>query len=155
MSSENDSKIPTPALVLGVAGLAPFFAGAVGLWLFDSAPRREATLQLLLTYCAVILAFMGAIHWGMVMIRSEYATRGPMIRAVLPALLAWAALALPPLASMAAFLIGFPAVLAMDLHAVNSGLAPRWYRRLRIPLTLAVVACLGTAMAALGSRSPT
>ena len=43
-------------------------------------------------------------------------------------------------------------VYLMDACSIRAGVAPAWYRRLRIPLTAAVLACLALALAALFVR---
>ena len=130
----------------------PAPAGAAGAWLLDG-PRLDAVLELLAAYAAVILSFMGAIHWGLAMRGAPRAGRA-MALSVLPALLAWFALSIPPGGGLAVTAVGFAGVYWMDARAVAAGAAPAWYRRLRIPLTLAVLACLAAALAAVVLRSP-
>jgi len=57
-------KPPQLALLLGYAGLVPFVSGALGIWGIPIG-WRPFVLDALLDYAAVILAFMGAIHWGL------------------------------------------------------------------------------------------
>ena len=80
------------AWALGISGLLPFVAGAVGLW---SLPPEWAGLAALalLTYAAVIVSFLGGIHWGLAMPLTP-TRRGLLIWGVLPSLLAWAGLLL-------------------------------------------------------------
>jgi hypothetical protein len=88
---------PKPAAeawALGLAGLLPFVAGAVGLWLFPPAWFGLAALGLL-AYAAVIVSFLGGIHWGLAMPLAQLTKRRSLlIWGVLPSLLAWAALLL-------------------------------------------------------------
>ena len=94
-----ESAIVTPSLkpgnaawALGIAGLLPFVASAAGLWLLAPDWASFAALALL-TYAAVIVSFLGGIHWGLAMQLSQ--TRpGLLIWGVLPSLLAWAGLLL-------------------------------------------------------------
>jgi hypothetical protein len=65
-----ESAIVTPSLkpgnaawALGIAGLLPFVASAAGLWLLAPDWASFAALALL-TYAAVIVSFLGGIHWG-------------------------------------------------------------------------------------------
>ena len=141
-------RVPPAAAWLGGAGLLPFVAGAAGVWVLEE-PRHGATVSLLSTYAAVILSFMGAIHWGLAMRGPDRSQARVMGLSVLPALLAWFALALPPVAAMVLMGAGFLGVYALDARAIAVGLAPPWYRRLRIPLTAGVFACLALAVAAL------
>lgn len=56
------SDVPRPALALGVAGLIPFAACTAALWMADPAWQTEAG-RMLLGYAAVILTFLGGVHW--------------------------------------------------------------------------------------------
>ena len=80
------------AWALGVAGLLPFVAGAAGLWLLPPEWAGLAALALL-TYAAVIVSFLGGIHWGLAMPLAQ-TRRGLLVWGVLPGLLAWAGLLL-------------------------------------------------------------
>jgi hypothetical protein len=139
--------VPRSAAWLGGLGLLPFLAGTAGVWLLEQ-PRREAALLLLTGYAAVILAFMGAVHWGLAMAAPAQTRGRVMTLSVIPALLAWVALSLPPGGALALMAAGYLGVYLMDSRAVAIGLAPRWYRRLRIPLTAAVLTCVSLSLAA-------
>ena len=52
------------ALRLGYAGLVPFVLGAVLVWLVHRDVQPYATL-LLAGYGAVIVSFLGGVHWGL------------------------------------------------------------------------------------------
>ena len=85
-------KPKTDAWALGIAGLLPFVAGAAGLWFLPPDWAGLAALALL-TYAAVIVSFLGGIHWGLAMPLVQ-TQRGLLIWGVLPSLLAWAGLLL-------------------------------------------------------------
>ena len=74
------------AWALGVAGLLPFAVGAAGLWLL---PPQWAGLAAaaLLAYAAVIVSFLGGIHWGLAMATGQ-PRPGGLVWGVLPSLLA-------------------------------------------------------------------
>ncbi len=85
---------PTPAaLRLGHAGLLPFVAGAALTWFVrsDAHPHITAALS---AYAAVIVAFLGGIHWGFAMRQSGPALSLPLW-GVVPSLVAWVAMLLP------------------------------------------------------------
>ena len=46
---------------LGYAGLLPFFGGLALLWY---PPMADLGISALTLYAAVILSFVGAVHWG-------------------------------------------------------------------------------------------
>ena len=136
--------VPRPALMLGLGGLIPFWAGAVlPILRPDLAPVLTPAL---LGYAAVILAFMGAVHWGLAM-----ADRDPAAAwlryggSVVPPLVAWVALLLPPPAGLAVFVAAFALLYAADRRAVAAGWAPAWYPALRRLLTALVVLALAVA----------
>lgn len=136
---------PRLAVLLGYAGLLPFVSGALGIW-FTPVGWRPLVLAALLDYAAVILGFMGAIHWGLAMRAHEEseAARLQLGLSVIPALLGWFAVAavLPVLLAIGLLLVAYIGLYLADLHAVRLGLAPAWYGPLRRPLTFAVVVCL-------------
>ena len=150
MHDFNASQPPLLARLLGYAGLLPFISGALGVWLIPLG-WRPWVLQALLDYAAVILAFMGAIHWGLAMRAGaeENAARLQLGLSVIPPLLGWLAIAsnLPHSLSLPLLLLCFVALYLADLRAVNLGLAPRWYPALRGPLTLIVCVSLLLAWA--------
>jgi hypothetical protein len=141
-------KPPQLAVLLGYAGLVPFVGGALGIWVIPMG-WRPFVLAALLDFAAVILAFMGAIHWGLAM-RAEETDENAKLQlglSVIPPLLGWAALAggLPMGLSLPIFLFAFIGLYLADMHAVRVGLAPQWYPALRTPLTLVV--CLSLLVA--------
>ncbi len=139
--------VPVVATRLGYAGLIPFVVGAALCFVPDIGWRGLGE-RLLLTYAAVILSFMGAIHWGIALREPAHATQLYLV-SVLPALVAWLALLLPPLPAFALLATGFTLLFVFDLRCTRAGLLPAWYPLLRAPLTLVVLLCLG--LAALGS----
>lgn len=138
------TRIPRAPLLLGLAGVLPFAWGALtillpalGDWSFEALGARLTGRTLLVLYGTVILSFMSGVVWG-------FAARAEGRRAAvlytlstLPAL--WALLA-----GFSAVLLalGFLALPVLDRHAQRAGLAPPWWLRLRLLLTVPVVACL-------------
>lgn len=131
--------VPDPAVLLGLAGLLPFVVGALAT--LDGGPLGQWAPSALLGYAAVILSFMGGVHWGLAMT----AERPSWLRygaSVVPALLGWLALLIGGRLAFLLLVASFASLLAYDLGAVRAGEAPAWYPRLRWPLTLVVVLCL-------------
>ena len=104
-------------------------------------------MQELLNYAAVILAFMGAIHWGLAMRADEASDQAPVQLglSVIPPLLGWFALSLPINLALPVFFLAFAALYFADVWAVRHGLAPVWYLALRKPISIVVVASLVVA----------
>lgn len=134
---------PKLAVGLGMAGLVPFVTGALGLWITPEV-WRERVLEELIAYAAVILAFMGAIHWGLAMRADEASDKAPVQvgLSVIPPLLGWVALSLPVNFGLPVIFVAFAALYFADIWAVRHGLAPVWYPALRKPLSIAVVVSL-------------
>ncbi|CAD5376778.1 conserved membrane hypothetical protein [Pseudomonas sp. OF001] len=132
---------PHLAWLLGLAGLIPFISGALGIWL-TPVGWRPLVLTALLDYSAVILAFMGAIHWGLAMRAEEDSLNAQMQLglSVIPPLIGWAAVSfgMPVALAIPVFILAFIGLYLADLRAVRLGLAPIWYKPLRKPLTVAV-----------------
>lgn len=145
------TRIPPFIRALGVGGLVPFVLLAGALWLPLSLPQLVVVRTLLNTYAALILSFVGALHWGLAL-KDCPAGQEPdglaLLWGVVPCMLAWLALMLPPLATGLMLAGGFLLQLAMDWHRLARLGAPAWFLRLRIGLTAAVVSCLLGAAAA-------
>lgn len=145
----NAIRPPRLAVGLGMVGMIPFVTGALGLWVTPEV-WRERVLEELLGYAAVILAFMGAIHWGLAMRAEESSEKAPfqLGLSVIPPLLGWVALSLPINLAIPVFFFAYAALYYADIWAVNHGLAPVWYPALRKPLSVAVILSLLVAWAA-------
>ncbi len=134
-----DLKVPALPAILGYAGLIPFVVLGVGMWFVPSS-QQEILNKALLSYAACILAFMGAIHWGLAM--TAHANSMQLGLSVLPALLAWLALNSALTWSYSILIIGFVLLCFADSISTRQRNLPNWYPRLRVPLTLIVVVSL-------------
>ncbi|MFK7852913.1 MAG: DUF3429 domain-containing protein [Granulosicoccus sp.] len=146
--------IPTPALVLGVAGLLPFIATALAsctpsniielLAGAHSAPAlKQLALNALGAYGAVILSFLGGIRWGSLLSdTSRLQQWQPLALSVVPSLIAWPALLLKPSLMLSILVVGFLFQFALDVKAVKRGELPPWFGRLRTILTTGAVLSL-------------
>jgi hypothetical protein len=104
---------PPMAWRLGYAGLIPFVFGAVLVWLVtgEAHPYVAAALS---AYGAVIVSFLGGIHWGLVMRSMPQAEHSPdtsssaadsaLVWGVMPSLAAWLGVLMPPYAGL--FVLG-------------------------------------------------
>jgi glutaredoxin len=128
--------VPQAGQWLGYAGLIPFLAALAGFMLSD-AVRQEYFARQFLAYGAVILSFVGAVHWG-VALGGGRLRMMRMAFSVLPALLAWAALLLPAAAGAWLLLAGFVGLRAWEASPPVAETLPRWYRNMRTRLTALV-----------------
>ena len=138
---------PTPnaALVLGLAGLIPFVVGT----LVEIAGVRWHGIggaEVVRTYGAIILAFMGGTQWG-ASLRDTQMLWARYGYSVVPALLAWPALLLGLEEGLTVLIGGFVFVYVLDEWMRFRGWLPGWYLRLRRFLTAAVLASLGVTLA--------
>lgn len=154
MTTQNlSSSIPGMALLLGLAGLIPFAAGALALW--APLPVLDATLglRLVIGYGALILSFLGGIRWGTAI--GPYAASrqgGEFAASVLGSLAGLAALFLPSVPALTLLIAGFLMQALWDVTSVESGRLPAWFGRLRMMLTAgAVVSLIATLVAVIVS----
>jgi Protein of unknown function (DUF3429) len=90
---------PSPAaLRLGYAGLLPFVAGALLVWVVRADAHPYAT-AMLASYAAVIVSFLGGIHWGLAM-RQGTPPQAMLMWGVVPSLVAWVAVVMPAYAGL-------------------------------------------------------
>lgn len=139
------TKIPAAALWLTAAGFIPFALFSLGS--IAAPPMHQHKMEIaLLLYGAVILSFLGGIHWGYEMARKSEGTDSPSFSrlglSVLPSLAAWGSLALPQPYSAVGLAVSLILTLAYDIICVQQGYMLKWYPKLRVPVTLAVVASL-------------
>lgn len=135
----------TPRMVawLGYGGLLPFIVLAAASFL-DPA-RGGAWQQGLLNYGAVILSFVGALHWGLAMagVPVSAARRNVAYTwSVVPALIGWLSLLLDPFAGSALLAAGFAAHYVQDRRVAQHAALPYWYLPLRLRLSVVAAVCL-------------
>lgn len=134
------SKLPLPALVLGFAGLIP--PGVLTIVaLFDIGLFAPSTPGFVRTYAAIILSFLGGTWWGFAS-REGRPSWLLLTLAVLPALAGWWAIfSFQPPQALFALALMLVAALAVDALLVRRRLAPGWWMKLRVPLSLGLALC--------------
>ena len=136
----DDSKAIMTARLLGYGGLLPFLflAGAV---LFELRTPFAPASALLIGYGAIILSFVGALHWGAEFNKAKGHMRAlAFLWSILPALLGWVALMMPVAIATSLLIAGLISCLLYDLKILKAGHWPSWMRALRLTLTL--LACV-------------
>jgi len=128
------------AKVLGYAGLIPFIILSIASWI--EIPYLDNAVYALITYAAIILSFMGAIHWGMAMSKTDNKQSKYFIASVIPALAAWFSLLFTAFFSLIILLTGFISLIIYDLAVEKTQAFPGWYIPMRIRLTFIVVLSL-------------
>lgn len=147
----------TVAVGLSVAGLIPFLVAGI-IVLLDPVDTPIA-VQVLISYGAVILSFIGAVHWGFALRDTAHPLPGAMTPqmlgyerqlltfGVLPALLGWLALLamihfnLPGVAVLL-LLIGFFLTVVVETIGKGRGLVAGNYLILRWCVSIVVMLIL-------------
>ncbi|MFZ3583246.1 DUF3429 domain-containing protein [Loktanella sp. DJP18] len=140
------SPVPRAPLLLGLAGLWPFYWGFatllipdLGTWALLTLGGRFTAPFVQLSYGTVILSFMSGVLWG-------FATRDPgwsgYAFSVIPALWAFFMVGGGPVSAALNLCIGFIGLLLLDLHFWQRQAAPAWWMSLRALLTGLVVLSL-------------
>jgi hypothetical protein len=123
---------------LGAAGALLFVA--LGLLSWIEGPWQSEVRFALIAYGAVILSFVGALHWAFAMLAADM-TEAERKRgyawSVLPAVLGWIALLLPPSLSVALLLLGLWSHYSQDVRLTHRVALADWYLPLRLGLTSA------------------
>ena len=138
---------PKLPLLLGVSGIIPFALLSIALWIVPSG-QAVVMSKWLVSYGAVILTFVGALHWGVAMVHPEVPDRDRgllMVWSVVPALVAWVALGLEPLAALGVLAVTFIIQYEADRRLDKRFPVTQWFLRLRGQLTAAVVVCIALA----------
>ena len=158
-------RAPAPmVLLLGFLGLIPFVVTAylASAW---RSPSDAQALTALLTYSAIILSFLGAVHWGFALAEPPQSLAGlsplpyaqdpahkpRLVLGVVPALIGWAALLIgllipAPSIALCVLIAGFLATNIAEHTAHRRGWVPGTYLWLRWILTVIVVALLVTVL---------
>ena len=159
------ARLPTIALLLGIAGLIPFIGA--GIAAVSATPQGQDPRGLLafIGYGAVILSFLGGVHWGFVLKPlPESLPGGPpgslvvtdtrpgsrLTLGVVPALVGWIAIltyafGLPWL-GLVVLIAGFLATVLTEAQLNRRGLMPARYMWLRWGLTIVVLMILVTVL---------
>lgn len=138
--------------LLGYFGLMPFVVPTVFM-LYDPG-HFEMWRHFLLSYGAVILSFVGALHWSFAMLLHELPIdrqRASFLWSVAPSLVAWISLSIPKTFGFTLLAIFFAFALIRDKQLFNQVNLPTWYMPLRRNLTVIAMTCLLIA-AYMGSR---
>ena len=142
-------KIPGAALMLGLAGLIPFVAGAAAQWTHIPLLPSGVGLKLAIVYGAIILSFLGGIRWGTAIGPYDQGRQTLEFSAsVLGSLAGLAAVFLPNIPALALLIAGFLMQGLWDVMSVDAGRLPHWFGRLRMILTAGAVVSLVAALLA-------
>lgn len=137
MNDLNSDSVRRTAAWLGYGGLIPFVVLAPAS-LLDPIHGLSWS-DALFGYGAVILSFVGALHWAFAMTASgldEQQRVRSLIWSVVPALIAWPALLLMPAFAAVLLVGGFAVHYLVDRNLTRRANLPAWYLPLRLRLTV-------------------
>ena len=136
-------RVPVPAVALGAAGLLPpllAILARITATANDDFALGQFAMVVGLQYVSLILSFLGGMWWGIAAARLPATRIAPwLLVAVSPSLVAIALHILSnwfPGPSVVALGLAVAATLPVDRRLVRAGLAPRWWMKLRAPLSL-------------------
>ncbi|KPF59453.1 hypothetical protein D621_03425 [beta proteobacterium AAP51] len=139
--------LPASARRLGAAGLLPFAAGALLVWLVRDEEAHAFVAQALSVYAALIVSFLGGIHWGLAFRHAEPPTP-LLVWGVVPSLVAWPAVLMPPWSGLVLHGVMLLACYAADRRLYPAQGVARW---LTLRFRLSAVAALCCFVAAAGT----
>ena len=151
MADENSVALPRTVAWLGYGGLLPFLV----LTPASLLDHHHGALwsDALYAYGAIILSFIGALHWGLAMSLPELTERqrsACFAWSVVPALIAWPAVLFSPPLAAPLLVFGFIAHYLQDRRLARQAKLPGWYLPLRLRLTSVAVVCLVAGVFASG-----
>jgi hypothetical protein len=91
---------------------------------------------------------MAGVIWGFAARTEGRAATFYYALSVIPAIFVFLTAFSAPRPSLIMLILGFVALLAIDVSAARQGLAPPWWMSLRLLLTTGVVICLGIGVLA-------
>ncbi|MGH8208803.1 MAG: DUF3429 domain-containing protein [Steroidobacteraceae bacterium] len=139
------SRLNTTAEIISYAGIVPFVLCLLGIAVLPDYGARELAQRIAISYGAVVLAFVGAVHWGLAL--ADRMPWRPMrvAGAVLPSLIAVTATVLGGQRGLALLVVGFGVFWLYEHRSVGAEL-PAAYMSLRRNLSLVVCTLLAVTM---------
>jgi Protein of unknown function (DUF3429) len=139
------SRLNTTAEIVSYAGVAPFVLCLLGIALLPNYAARELAQRIAISYGAVVLAFIGAVHWGLALAGRLSWRAARVVGAIAPALLGVAATVLGGQHGLALLVVGFGVFWLYEHRVVGTELPPA-YLSLRRNLSLAVCTLLALTL---------
>ncbi|KAI0093888.1 hypothetical protein BDY19DRAFT_856702, partial [Irpex rosettiformis] len=165
--------VPRPYVIFGLAGGLPYLGSALTTVYLARQAGEAATavsatidpgvaitvlhqaLTFQTTYGAVLLSFLGALHWGFEFSGyggAKYYSR--LMLGAAPVVFGWSTLAMEPMGGLIAQWVGFTGMWWADMKATNAGWTPKWYSQYRFYLSILVGTCIIGTLAATSYWGP-
>lgn len=139
------SRLNAAAEIVSYAGLVPLVLCLLGVALLPDFTARELAQRIAVAYGAVVLAFVGAVHWGLALAGHLAWSPARIAGAVLPAVFGAAASVLGGQRGLALLVVGFGVFWLYEHRKVGTEL-PAPYLSLRRNLSLVVCMLLSVTM---------
>ncbi|KAI5993195.1 hypothetical protein EDC04DRAFT_2872685 [Pisolithus marmoratus] len=157
-------KVPTSLFAMGLAGTTVYLARQAGLATMGLATNLDPGVALTVLdqalnfqvhYGAVLLSFLGALHWGMEIAGyGGYKGYRRLCLGVAPAIVAWSTITLEPMSALLCQWLGFVGLWYADNRATAAGWTPVWYSQYRFYLSLLVGTCIIGSLAGTSYYGP-
>ena len=130
---------------LGYAGLIPFVLLAALMWLVEPGLLPFVSIALV-GYAAVIVSFLGGVHWGIGFMQGAAAPRVHFVWGVVPSLLVWLALLMSADAALLSLALMVVLCYGVDSKLYRQAGLTQWLpMRLRLTAVAAASCILGAA----------
>lgn len=140
-------RLPPLAVRLGYAGWLPFVIALACVAGAETPELRVFGLRLALGWGAAILAFLGAVHWGLALAGRWSWSLSMALASVLPSLWAAASVIIGGARGLAALLAGFGLLWLYEHRQIGAAFPPP-YLALRRILSIGVCALLALTVIA-------
>ena len=132
--------------LLGLLGLVPFIYFSF-IDSYFAIFNIEDRLTFIITYAAIILSFLGGIHWGIGMLKRSHAdpsveSKLRFFISVIPSILGWVSIFLYEYHAIMLLTLSFLLILLYDFISFRLNNFFQWYLFLRIILTFIVIISL-------------
>ncbi len=135
-----ESQLIRLAWGLSILGFLPFAGIALSLYFLGNENGLFHSLfDVFKIWSAMVLSFLGGIRWGLAIAKNPVPTWDLAI-CTLPPIVGWMALFLPDSYTILVLLLTYCAMGAWDSFSINAGIAPSWFGKIRVMLTLLAAA---------------
>lgn len=125
------------ANIIGYCGLIPFVGLSVWYAMTKDVQQAGFVLSALLAYAAIILSFVGAIHWGR-SLHEPHMVKSNLLQliSIIPTLLGWAALLVPAKVGLMILIVSFFLIYLFDRIQYKQ---LYWMQKIRFNLSMGVI----------------
>ena len=123
--------------IIGYCGLIPFVGLSVWYAMTTNVQQAGFVLSALLAYAAIILSFVGAIHWGR-SLHEPHMVKSNLLQliSIIPTLLGWVALLVPAQVGLMILIVSFFLIYLFDRIQYRELF---WMQKIRFNLSMGVI----------------